>query len=119
MTNHSKHINHIEHSSKNNNDQNASDIDTISNLLNNLSPKDLSILLSKYNIAAPKTINQNNVIQDAIPTNRPNQIKIENYSINNKILELLIAIRPLMSYERGLTLNKMIQICTIGNIFKK
>lgn len=119
MSNHNKHVSHIDHATEKNDQKNTSDIDIISNMLDKLKPEDLSALLSNYNLGSSKAINQNKVFQDVTPIVNPNQIRIQNNSNSNKILELLIAIKPLLSFERGQTLNKMIQLYAVGNILKR
>lgn len=119
MSRHKKHRRHIDHSKENNNKKSTFDINTIADLLNNIKPEDLSALLSTFNLGSSKNVNQNELIQEDETMSKPDQDEVQNTASSNTTMDLLTAIKPLVSYERGEILDKIIQIYSISNIIKK
>jgi len=140
MSSHRKHSRHINHSNEDNNiniekkvdennennennlnNENASPFNsnTIAELFNSINPKDLSSLLSNFNLDGLKTVNQDEVIKEEKTTREFSEPDIKNNAKRNTTLEFLAALKPLVSYERGQILDKMIQIYSIGSIFKR
>lgn len=129
MSRHEKHKGHINHSKGNNNKKSTFDINTIADLLNNIKPEDLTALLSTLNLGGSKTFNKNEVIQNEVIQNeviqpdetisRPVQAEGQNVSNSDTTINFLTALKPLVSYERGQILDKIMQIYSVGTILKK
>lgn len=119
MSRHQHHRRHISNSNKNNDRKNTFDINNIANLFNNIKPDDLSALLSSFNLSDSKTVIPDQVVQKSDPIIKPVQSENTNSSSGNRTLDLLNAIKPLLSDDRSKTLAKMIQLYSIGYTNKK
>lgn len=119
MSKHQHHRRHINNSKKSTDNKSTFDINTIANLLNNIKPDDLSALLSTLNLGGSKTVSPSEVTQDNETPVKPAQTENQNSSKSNPTLDLLTAIKPLLTNERGQTLDKMLKLYSIGNILKK
>lgn len=119
MSRHGHHRKHLSNSNESNDKKTGFDFNTISSLLNNIKPEELSSLLSSFDLNGSKTVIPDEVIQSSEPIIKPVQTEEVNNSSSNKTLDLLNAIKPLLSNDRSETLAKMIQLYSIGNTSKK
>jgi hypothetical protein len=119
MSSHKKHKGHINHSKKDKNKKGTFDINTIADLLNNIKPEDISTLVSTLNLGGFKAANKNEEIQNGETISEPVQTENKNNSSSDTTLDFLTALKPLVSYERGQILDKIMQIYSVGNILKK
>ena len=139
MSSHRKHSRHIDRSNENkkeniekkvdekNEKASSFDFNSIADLVNNINPEELSSLLSNFNLDGLKTTNQDEVIKEEETTRESAKSDSKNDSRNdsrndskrNTTFEFLTALKPLVSYERGQILDKMLQIYSIGTMFKK
>ena len=119
MSKHQHHRTHINNSQENNDSKSTLDINTIANLLNNIKPDDLSALVSSLNLGGSKTVSPNEVTKNDETPVKPVQPENQNSSNSSTTLDLLTALKPLLTAERSQTLDKILQLYSIGNILKK
>ncbi|ERI89407.1 hypothetical protein HMPREF1982_04678 [Clostridiales bacterium oral taxon 876 str. F0540] len=106
-----KHNRQQENSGMNNFDFSNFDMSQMGNLLNNINPNQLSGLLNNVDL------NQvTSMLQGMGVNNSPN---VEQSNYNDKRLELLNAIRPLVDADKSKLIDTMIQIYNISRIVKK
>ena len=144
MSSHRKHLRHRNHYNEDkdikkdidNNIVNDADSDinndvkegslntnTIADLINNISPEELNSLLSNFNLDTLNTASKDQDIKKdetiSKPTEFNNKSNSKSNSKSNITFDFLTALKPLVSNERGEILDKMLQIYSIGSIFKK
>lgn len=108
---HKKHRRNIEKSTINNdniiNSTNSNGNNNLMELLNNIDQEQISSLLSSLNLGNINSAENNDSNSD---TNRND---------NDKTLQILNAIKPMVNAERGELIDRLIQLYTISRIINK
>jgi hypothetical protein len=100
----------------NNFDFNNLDINQFSNLLNNFNPNQLAGLLNNVDINQLTSMLQGMNLNSGANANVKSKA---NTVINDRRIELLNAIKPLVDSEKSLLIDRIIQLYTISRIVKK
>ena len=124
MSRHGNHRRHINESKENNNNKNGSDmISTITNLLSNINPEDITALLASLKLGGSKSVNQNDVIQDGeIFHNQgqtQGQTQGQNNFRNNTTSDFSNILKSFVSYAGSQNIGRMLQMFGAGNLNKK